>query len=353
MLNQYFLSSLTRISDLDDLPFEVKPLARSHWARGDYVLSEVIPPLNPSAKVELPNGRMASLLPGDSIIGAFGVRQATLEIVGSWQDIPTDNSLHALTPAGLLGKATSVSHLLASPPALLYRGHLLRDGQKLTMDDYINPLPEHPYRCPTIMIIGTSMSAGKTTAARVIIHLLRQKGLKVIGAKLTGAGRYRDILVMKDSGACQIFDFVDVGLPSSICEPEEFRLRLRQLLTKIAATEPDVVVAEAGASPFEPYNGAIVLEELRSQINYTVLCASDPYAVVGVSRGFGLQPDLITGVATSTTAGVKLVEKLTGIPALTLPEPKSWQRLEDLLLTHLPGSKYSQPEFGLTSQESY
>ncbi len=24
-------------------------------------------------------------------------------------------------------------------------------------------------------------------------------------------------------------------------------------LTKIAATEPDVVVAEAGASPFEPY----------------------------------------------------------------------------------------------------
>ena len=141
---------------------------------------------------------------------------------------------------------------------------------------------------------------------------------------------------MQDAGAQQIFDFVDVGLPSSICEPEKFRLRLRQLLTKIAAVKPDVVVAEAGASPFEPYNGAIVLEEMRAQINYSVLCASDPYAVVGVSRGFGLQPDLITGIATSTTAGVKLVEKLTGIEALTLPEQKSWQQLEDLLLTHLP-----------------
>jgi len=336
MLARYFLSSLTRISDLDTVPFEVQPLTRSQWATGDYVLGEVTPPLNPASQVELINGRMANLLPGDSIIGAFGIRQATLAIVGDWQDIPTDNSLHALTAAGLFGKATSVSHLMSSPPALIYQGHVLRDGQKLTMDNFINPVPEQPYQCPTIMIIGTSMSAGKTTAARVIIRLLRQMGLRVIGAKLTGAGRYRDILAMQDAGAHQIFDFVDVGLPSSICEPEEFRQRLRQLLTKIAAAKPDVVVAEAGASPLEPYNGSIVLEEMRSQIICTILCASDPYAVVGVSQGFGLQPDLITGVATSTSAGVQLVEKLTGIKALTLPEPKSWPQLEELLLTHLP-----------------
>ena len=325
------MSSLTRISDLDTVPFEVQPLPRSQWATGDYVLGEVIAPLNPSSRVELTNGRMANLLPRDSIIGAFGIRQATLEIVGNWQDILSDNSLHALTPAGLFGKATSVSHLLPSPPSLIYQGHVLRDGQKLSMNNFINPLPEQHYQCPTIMIIGTSMSAGKTTAARVIIRLLRQMGLRVIGAKLTGAGRYRDILAMQDAGANQIFDFVDVGLPSSVCEPEEFRQRLRQLLTKITAAKPDVVVAEAGASPLEPYNGSIVLEEMRSQINYTILCASDPYAVVGVSQGFGMQPDLITGVATSTSAGVQLVEKLTGIKALTLPEQKSWPQLESIL----------------------
>ena len=336
MLNQYLFSSLTRISDLDSVPFQVQSLSRAQWATGDYVLAQMKPPSKPSSLVELTNGRMANLLPGDLIIGAFGVRRATLEVVGDWQDIPADNSMHALTPAGLFGQATSVSYLLPSPPSLLYLGHLLRDGQKISMDNFINPLPENPYQCPTIMIIGTSMSAGKTTAARVIIHLLRQMGLKVIGAKLTGAGRYRDILAMRDAGAHEIFDFVDVGLPSSICEPEEFRQRLRQLLTKIAASEPDVVVAEAGASPLESYNGAIVLEEMRSQINYTILCASDPYAVVGVSQGFGFEPDLITGVATSTSAGLELVEKLTGIKALTLPEPKSWQQLGDLLLNKIP-----------------
>ena len=52
---------------------------------------------------------------------------------------------------------------------------------------------------------------------------------------------------------------------------------------------------------------------------------------MGVSQGFGMQPDLITGVATSTSAGVKLVEKLTGIKALTLPEQKSWPQLESIL----------------------
>ncbi len=67
MSNQYFLSYLTRITDFDAVPFEIKPLSRSQWAMGDYVMGEVISPLNPSAKVELTNGRMANLLPGDSI----------------------------------------------------------------------------------------------------------------------------------------------------------------------------------------------------------------------------------------------------------------------------------------------
>ncbi len=65
---------------------------------------------------------------------------------------------------------------------------------------------------------------------------------------------------------------------------------------------------------------------------------SDPYAVVEVSQGFGWQPALITGVATSTSAGVQLVEKLTGITALTLPEQKSWPQLESILRKSLARS---------------
>jgi hypothetical protein len=84
------------------------------------------------------------------------------------------------------------------------------------------------------------------------------------------------------------------------------------LLGMIRRDQPEVVVAEAGASPLEPYNGEVVLQELREAVKCTVLCASDPYAVAGVILGFGYEPDLVAGIATNTTSGVDLVKKLTG-----------------------------------------
>lgn len=334
-MSHYFFSTLTRISDLETHAFEVQPLLKQQWATGDYVVGTVMPPIPPRLHVELTTGRMAGLLDGDQVVGAFGVRRATLEAVGDWQSIEADGQMHDMTEAGFFGRVTSKSFLLPALPTFTYQGHVVRQGRKVCMQDFVPVLPDRPYRCPTIMIIGTSMSAGKTTTAKIIIHQLKQLGLKVIGVKLTGAGRYRDILAMSDAGADRIFDFVDVGLPSSVIPPEDYRRSLRTLLTMIASEEPDVVVAEAGASPFEPYNGSIVLEEITPQIRCTVLCASDPYAVIGVTQSFGIQPDFISGTAASTTSGVELVEKLARVPALKLPAPESLPKLIEILTTKL------------------
>ena len=180
------------------------------------------------------------------------------------------------------------------------------------MNDFVPPIPDVDYDVPTLLIIGTSMSAGKTTAAKRIIRHLKGLELNIVGTKLTGAGRYRDVLSMWDAGADDIYDFVDVGLPTTTVDPEEYRTRLRQLLSLIAARSPDIVVAEAGASPLEPYNGEVVLEELGDWVRCTVLCASDPYAVSGVIAGFGYEPDVVAGIATNTTASVELIRRLTG-----------------------------------------
>jgi len=180
------------------------------------------------------------------------------------------------------------------------------------------------------------MSAGKTTCAKVIVRQLKHAGYRVTGAKLTGAGRFRDILAMRDAGADAIVDFVDVGLPSSVVEREYFRARLRNLLSLIVETEPDVVVAEVGASPLEPYNGDTALEEMQGSVALTVLCASDPYAVVGVMQGFDImRPDVVAGVATSTSAGVEVVEKLSGAKALNMLDPESIPELRELLANAL------------------
>ncbi len=199
------------------------------------------------------------------------------------------------------------------------------------MRDFVPSPPERPFRLPTVLLIGTSMSAGKTTAAKAIVRLLDQAGLRVVGAKLAGAGRYRDVLEMEDAGAQYIFDFVDAGLPSTAVPENEYRAALRDLLACIAGTDADVVVAEVGASPLEPYNGEVAVEELDPNVRCTVLSASDPYAVTGMIMSFGHRPDLVTGLSTSTEAGVELVEKLSGIKALNVMDPDALPELRDLL----------------------
>jgi len=311
-VSKYFFSSLTRISDLAEEGFEVEQRDRDEWATGDYVVGEVVGRAGEFSRVELRSGRMIEVVEGDLVIGAWGCRRATLEAVGDWMAIEDDGMFNAMTAAGLFGRVTSLAPLMPPLMRLRYTGHVCRMGQKLCMDDFIPPIPDVAYDCPTLLVIGTSMSAGKTTAAKRIIRHLKEVGLRIVGTKLTGAGRYRDVLAMWDAGADDIYDFVDVGLPSTITDPERYRLRLRSLLSLIAARQPDIVVAEAGASPLEPYNGEVVLEELRDFVKCTVLCASDPYAVSGVISGFGYEPDVVAGIATNTTASVELVRRLTG-----------------------------------------
>ncbi len=202
---QPFLSSITRITDLETKAFQYRPLPHRAWATGDCVLCKVTGKPGPLYHVELPSGRMCQVFDGDLVIGAFGKRAATLEGVGDWESIGDDHNLHALTSAGLLGKATSVSPLLPPMMELVYRGHIVRGDDKVTMDHFCTHLDPSgkttsPLLKPVILLIGTSMSSGKTTSGRVIVHELKRRGLTVAAAKLTGAARYRDVLSLGDAG---------------------------------------------------------------------------------------------------------------------------------------------------------
>ena len=323
------MSSLTRKSDLNEKPWDIARLPKQDWATGDFVVGEITGPRNRLLQFELASGRMVEALRRDCVVGALGNRSATLEAVGSWMDISGDD-MHAMTSAGLFGKITSLSTLIPPVTALNYTGHVVRDGNKVTMGDF-RVHDEGPFNVPTVLLVGTSMSSGKTTTGRLVVHELERMGLRVIGAKLTGAGRYRDMLSFKDAGAEQIFDFVDAGLPSTVVPEADFRKVIRPLLSHIANQRPDVLVAEAGASPMEPYNGTAAIEELGDNLSCKILCASDPYAVVGVEKAFGLKPDLVTGPATSTSAAIDLVRSLSGVEALNVMDPDCLPQLRDVL----------------------
>lgn len=322
--------SVVRRVDLTT-PWAPEVVPRSSWSHGDVVVVEVAAPPLHDRGVELVDGRMGALAVGDRVVGALGRRHATLEVVGSWDDVGDDGRLHLLTAAGLLGRATSVSTVINPPVEVAYVGHAVRDGRRLHLDDVVPAGPGTPLVAPVVLLVGTSMASGKTVAGTVVVQLLKRRGHRVVGAKLTGAGRYRDVLALLDAGADAVFDFVDVGLPSTVVDPVDYAARLEVLLGLIADEAPDVVVAEAGASPLEPYCGDVAMTVLGSRVACTILSASDPYAVAGVVDGFGREADLVAGPAAATSAGVELIGRLTGLPACNLLDPASTARLEALL----------------------
>ncbi len=330
----YIFGSLARISNLKDHPLQVQALNKERWASGDYVAAEITHP-GSGTFIELTNGRLMSPLRGERVVGALGVRHATLESTGTWKEVADDGEMSLLTAAGLLGKLTSRSVFSPLPIRVKYLGHVLVDGKKATMRQYVKDLAPKAFRTPVILLVGTSMSAGKTTAGRIVTRQLKTMGKTVLAVKMTGAGRYRDILALQDAGADAILDFVDVGLPSTICPPEEFSSAIDQLLYRMALIPTDVAVVEIGASPYEPYNGALAIAHIRQQIALRLLCASDPYAVYGVMHGFELLPDLVTGPATNTIAGEELVQKLCQVKPLNLILPQNLPELEAMLKQRL------------------
>jgi hypothetical protein len=332
MKNQVeIFTSLTRISDLAEAPFEIRPLDREFWEMGDYVVCRITDPGGHSLLIELQSGRMRGVIGGETIMGALGDRFATLEATGSWQAVGANGKMHVLTGAGLFGKLTSKSVYLPAMMELRYKGHVFRNGHKMRMEDFVVPVEDRPFQVPVVLFYGTSMSAGKTTSARIVTHLFKSAGYRVVGAKLAGAGRYKDILAVKDVGAVAVCDFVDVGLPSSICGEALYRKKLGQLLNRIASVNADVAVVEVGASPLEPYNGALAIEAIRPNLKFSVMSASDPYAVYGLIKAFGMTPDLVTGVTSNTLAGIALVKQLCGVRAINFLNPDNGRILRELI----------------------
>lgn len=333
MNQQFIYTSLTRISDLAEIEFNVEKLDRDQWETGDYVVGKILDPGSNTLNLELTTGRMRGVIGGESVVGVLGERFATLEATGTWREVKADLKMNVLTGAGLMGKLTSKSVFIPNMMEVDYTGHVSRGGNKLTMNDFVETVDLIAFNTPVILFVGTSMSAGKTTSARIVTNLFKAAGYNVVGAKLTGAGRYKDILAIKDVGANAVMDFVDVGLPSSICPADIYKTKLDQLLSKIEHQNADVAIIEIGASPLEPYNGDLAINELREHVKCTILSASDPYAVYGLMKAFKIIPDIVTGITSNTLAGVNMVEKLCNVKALNLIDSSTTEELKKVLST--------------------
>src|SRR5262249_7513322 len=160
-------------------------------------------------ELELVGGRMARIIKGDLIAGVLGERQALKGFVGSIpQQVSPGDELHILNMGGVIGLCTSANSDYGQPLRVRVVGAVVMHGKQANIAHYAIPSQTSlPQSAPIILLSGTCMNSGKTTAACEIIRVLKSRGYRLAAAKLAGVATQRDLLNMQDHGAENALSF--------------------------------------------------------------------------------------------------------------------------------------------------
>jgi hypothetical protein len=292
-----------------------------HPRQGDLVLARVMG-VGHHAKLELPEGRRCRLYQGDEILVTYANRYAPDQFEA---EVPDDlDDCHLVAAGGIAARMLSKNAKTMNPTRIRPLG-LLADlhGKRLNVNDwridsgpFPKPLP------PVIVVAGTAMNAGKTTAAARLIRGLVRAGKRVGAAKVTGTGAGGDYWQMMDAGACEVVDFTDAGYASTyqLPAPEIEKVFLR-LLSHLGSLKTDVIVIEVADGVLQAETAALLASEGFSYYcDKLIFAASDAMgAVAGVQwlQSKGLNVDAVSGALTASPLAIRETSTALGLPVLS------------------------------------
>jgi hypothetical protein len=286
------------------------------------------------------------------IAGVLGERQALKGFVGSIPEhIAPGDILNILNMGGVIGQCNSANADFGHALRVRVLGVVVVDGKPANLLRYAVPRKASlPKSAPLVLVSGTCMNAGKTTAACEIIRVLTGRGYQLAGAKLAGVATQRDLLNMQDYGASAAMSFSDAGLPSTTHTDDCVVPAAKGILAALNGLDPDAIVVEFGDGIMGHYGVDLLLvdRELMSHVKAHVLCANDLVAAWGgllFMGQFGLQVDCITGPATDNSAGIDYVQQRMGTRAVNARE-------QPALLGELVESTLFRQHAGLTRDDS-
>lgn len=181
---------------------------------GDLVLARV-QRVGKHAALELAHSRRATMFVGDEVLLAYAARYAPDQFLA---EVPPNlGPCHLAASGGVAASVTARHGAVGAPTELLPLGLLVDGkGERVNVSRFALPKGErNGARPPTIVSLGTSMNAGKTTSAAYLISGLAAAGLRVGGAKITGTGSGNDSNLLRDAGAALVLDFTDAGHTST------------------------------------------------------------------------------------------------------------------------------------------
>lgn len=274
------------------------------------------------------HGRMVALHPGDVIAGALGHRDALYGHAGFVPDaVAVGDELRLLNLGGVIGQTDGSPSALEEPFRLEILGSVLEFpyfGRRVGLPAQIARaalpvrVPSAEELPPLVALVGTSMDAGKTTAAAALVRALTHRGLTVAAGKLTGVSLRRDVLMMQDCGASPVAIFTDFGVVTT--NKDNAVAAAHGLVAHLAETRPDLIVLEMGDGLLGTYGVDALLGDslLAGAIRSVILCAQDPVGAWGAQEllraKYGLAADVVSGRVTDGPSGLRFCREQLGLP---------------------------------------
>jgi len=236
--------------------------------------------------------------------------------------LPQDLGPCHLVAAGGIASHTRSAHARMSSPTELTPVGLLADshGAVINLSDLALPGPPPSlHRPPTLVVVGTSMNAGKTTAMAAITRGLTTAGLRVGTAKITGTGAGGDRWLYHDAGAAEVLDFTDAGLATT------YELGLPVLLdcatdlhAHLACRGVDAIMLEIADGVLQAETAALLSHpRIRELTDGVFFAACDaPGALFGVHqlRVAGLPVLAVGGLLTASPLAIREAQAGLDVP---------------------------------------
>lgn len=291
---------------------------------GDLVLAR-IERIGKHAALEQTDSRRSTLFVGDEVIVAYGARYAPDQFLA---ELPHDlGPCHLAAGGGVAGRVVSRHGGCSAPTELQPLGLVLdAHGDRLNLTRFSLPVGSaHGPRPLTLLSLGTSMNAGKTTAAAHLIKGLVRAGLRVGASKLTGTGSGNDPNLLRDAGAALVLDFTDAGHPSTfgLALPELHSI-LDAVQAQMSAQRVDVLVAEVADGLLQRETEMLLRSpQLRQRIDGCLFSAGEAMGAIAGTQWLSAQHLPVLGLAgtmTRSPLAVAEAQQATGLRALRLDE---------------------------------
>ncbi|MDI6774168.1 MAG: hypothetical protein QME60_02060 [Verrucomicrobiota bacterium] len=286
-------------------------------------------------------GRIHMIHDGTKAVFVFGNRYAPDFYEGV---IPErmESEVDLLARSGVVGLVKTKNSRMKDPTRARIHGYVC-DAKGRVVNTREHPLllprgrTRREPRARMILVCGTAMNSGKSLAASACCWALTTARQRVRASKITGTASLQDILHMNDAGASPYADFTYLGYPSTYLLPQEEVLGIFDKLDLKYANNPKNFWVVELADGINQRETAMLLASptVRGRIHRLVFCANDAFGAIGglrmLKEKFGLAPDALSGVCSSSPLHARELRDFTAIPIFNSAQADLRQLAEILL----------------------